>query len=878
MKKNTNYSFISFILCFLLTFTSSCSNLSAIFDKNTIANPIFSNSNNTPSNSDNDIQKILNSEYKKFSTKAGEPAGTSITLSKRYVLSTKTVTTYQPSDNDSQGQPPNRIKITTIVKTADVSGGVDFTIDGVVTFNVPAGIGTFGAITVTDVDATFRKYEFLWDGKYTNGNLVEDGIYTIHALKISGTKTLFLDTEIQVTSDPLLAAGLEFYEPQQFTDLSNLVAQIKAPEETANALYDTVNEIEILNKKLVSLNVRVPVDTVKVAEVQQQLTDATTRKTTLESSLTSSINDLVAKKDSLRAFVNTITKNSTFSVDYPITSKPLYLASYDELSYISDIHFSNKINSFHLYKSDDPTKPLLGENPNENTNYSEKIKANDVLDLLNVISDEIQIFKDLNSDYKLGNFNNSGINSNSENKNASRVLSEISTQIGFHKLLLKTFLKKITSDLERKYNALLQDVKDLHYSVQVPIALALQEEPNMQNNPYVIQALKPLPEKFTIKSLTEWATTFNGLIQTFNSYDPLSPVKIRAIRYVMHFDQAQWDALPQENKDELIQSFSDVVSNIVPTTPKEVVENLIAGGIFKVLGKVSKASINLFKKKGTTPAGVLDELADINKNIRKQEKKVTKNTNNISTVCPLKKGLKISNTCTSFVSDEKLQNLVDYIEEGNAVGQRFKGQRRPITDFNSGTKTYQQRIITSKNNIDNIYNDMPNGAIGSIEESLKNKFNTDVRQKVDKFLSGAPNGGIEYDLHGFPNFDEYSIVNIKMPTGTKFVKRDIDFPVINQEFIDKNFNPITQTWEAPFKDLIPDNIKTKEAFEEWRLKFGLTWHHHQDLQTMQLIPREIHRRAGHLGGDSIQRQINVFENNITIYNDLLQQYKNKHGF
>ena len=60
MKKNKSYSFISLILCFLLTFTSSCSNLSAILDKNT---PNIQNLNNNTNNSqisknENIVKKI----------------------------------------------------------------------------------------------------------------------------------------------------------------------------------------------------------------------------------------------------------------------------------------------------------------------------------------------------------------------------------------------------------------------------------------------------------------------------------------------------------------------------------------------------------------------------------------------------------------------------------------------------------------------------------------------------------------------------------------------------------------------------------------------------------------------------------------------------
>jgi hypothetical protein len=35
---------------------------------------------------------------------------------------------------------------------------------------------------------------------------------------------------------------------------------------------------------------------------------------------------------------------------------------------------------------------------------------------------------------------------------------------------------------------------------------------------------------------------------------------------------------------------------------------------------------------------------------------------------------------------------------------------------------------------------------------------------------------------------------------------------------------------------------------------GMTWHHHQDGTTMQLIPQDIHGKTGHTGGFSLKRE------------------------
>lgn len=35
---------------------------------------------------------------------------------------------------------------------------------------------------------------------------------------------------------------------------------------------------------------------------------------------------------------------------------------------------------------------------------------------------------------------------------------------------------------------------------------------------------------------------------------------------------------------------------------------------------------------------------------------------------------------------------------------------------------------------------------------------------------------------------------------------------------------------------------------------GLTWHHHQDLGRMQLMPRDVHQKVSHVGGMKLWHQ------------------------
>jgi hypothetical protein len=78
-------------------------------------------------------------------------------------------------------------------------------------------------------------------------------------------------------------------------------------------------------------------------------------------------------------------------------------------------------------------------------------------------------------------------------------------------------------------------------------------------------------------------------------------------------------------------------------------------------------------------------------------------------------------------------------------------------------------------------------------------------------------GGIYYDEHGFPDFTPYSEVNVRVElTGSRYS----DEQLANQL---AGFN------ETPS---------------------GYSWHHHQDGQTMMLVPTDIHkvRSTPHTGG------------------------------
>ena len=573
MKKNTNYSFISFILCFLLTFTSSCSNLSAIFDKNTIANPIISNSNNV-------VTK--NSEYKKFSTKAGEPAGTSITLSKRYVLTSKIVRSWQPTDYDISNQPPNRIKITAITNKADVVNGADFVIDGVTTFNVPAPcnsgnylIGTSNnVITVTDIDATHKQFEFLWDGKNVDGSLVKEGVYTIHVLKTSGTKTLFLDTEISVTSDPLVASGMKFFEPKDFRDLVEKIEAINnIPTDISDSLYNKASEIRILNSKLFSLQSRVPQDLSKISEIQQNIIEANSSRISLANSLLTQLNELDSKKTLIRTYLNTISNNSLLSVDYPSTDKPEDINNYIILlnHYYGDFSHSLSSSKQSLYlKDESDTGPNDFKQKWEvSPERTEKIDVRSLFKGANAFLNEIQTAKNLIEDY-----NNSLLVSNDLQN--EETISGLIARIKYHQGILKTKSTILARNYQRAYLEIRKSAINLHNSILLPLAITMSKISDFHNNAFVLQALK-----FNVEGLNDadsdklqiFTDLFVNVLATYVTSSPLAKEKALAI-WIGKSEQEI-----KEIKDKDTQYGTNVLQTLIDETTAIIQEHIAIASV-----------------------------------------------------------------------------------------------------------------------------------------------------------------------------------------------------------------------------------------------------------------------------------------------------------
>jgi hypothetical protein len=84
-----------------------------------------------------------------------------------------------------------------------------------------------------------------------------------------------------------------------------------------------------------------------------------------------------------------------------------------------------------------------------------------------------------------------------------------------------------------------------------------------------------------------------------------------------------------------------------------------------------------------------------------------------------------------------------------------------------------------------------------------------------------PDTGIPFDKDGYADFSSVATKTVRVPHSGN---RPADFRAANQA--------------AGFGDT-PNPPS------------GMTWHHHQDGYTLQLVPTDIHRRTGHTGSIGI---------------------------
>ncbi len=104
-----------------------------------------------------------------------------------------------------------------------------------------------------------------------------------------------------------------------------------------------------------------------------------------------------------------------------------------------------------------------------------------------------------------------------------------------------------------------------------------------------------------------------------------------------------------------------------------------------------------------------------------------------------------------------------------------------------------------------------------------------------------PVTGIPFDARGFPIFDGVTRVEMRIST-----------EVFLKERATQHMQAATRQLRAEIQAgrISADRFSPKELADIYagRPKIGtLTWHHHQDMGRMQLVPQKIHQQTGHVG-------------------------------
>jgi hypothetical protein len=111
-------------------------------------------------------------------------------------------------------------------------------------------------------------------------------------------------------------------------------------------------------------------------------------------------------------------------------------------------------------------------------------------------------------------------------------------------------------------------------------------------------------------------------------------------------------------------------------------------------------------------------------------------------------------------------------------------------------------------------------------------------------LAGKPHpvSGIPFDERGFPIFDSVAAFDTRIPRDVASIAdRPLHFETATAELHDA-----IRMGQIPRSRFTTEQL---EAIEEGAEKIpGFTWHHHQDIGRMQLIPTDVHSKTGHIGG------------------------------
>lgn len=702
----------------------------------------------------------------------------------------------------------------------------------------------------------------------------------------------------EITTEHIDPKTNNVFEMADLDKLNEYVASLEISTDNANALYSKNQDLETYKSKKQSFTDRKlanPSNTdldIKIEEIDANILQINSDINSLKYSVLAEVSNLNSKKDILATHVNAMTKEQ-YIVPYTIDEKPSGVGNYNDFFYYMTLDLTIALSDGPtLYTPDenDPNKDQLKNFWEVKGERSELFDPEKIFNATRNIYQEIQLLNDLITDYNAGEFNSSGYNGKSENIDATEEIKIIINEIKYHKDILNTRSKKFADDYYENYVKI--EDETLKFKAYFALEVAEARGKIDSNDVFLLQSLRnefnnggfstKNDEGFSIKGrpcdrngqhytdcyyapkktfrnprqenamkvlnplfapLKNAVSKYGGYIIDLLNY-PLPEQELQT-RLILGYSKVEWDKLKEidggKATDDLVKATMNMAAATViyPTTYADLILGVgtFVKGI-KLLKKINIKNTNSFIEQAKI---LKNETLKLGTNIEKQLAK---------TPVALKETIKCIEGFSAKSFNTKAivcPTLISFLKKLNFKKSSFGKFSEHITGLpqvvhippSNIVNDLAANIIVLKGKIPNY----PQNILKSIED-----FKTlGIRRKAktgfpffDPYVVKYNGNPLSFDIGSFAgavgkgDYIDHAIASSK-PDVVSFVKSlGLLTPEKEAEYIAQGGNKLGRE----VRKLLNGNLQ-------------LTWHHNEDLKTMQLVPWIIHSKVGHLGGEKI---------------------------
>jgi DNase/tRNase domain of colicin-like bacteriocin len=176
----------------------------------------------------------------------------------------------------------------------------------------------------------------------------------------------------------------------------------------------------------------------------------------------------------------------------------------------------------------------------------------------------------------------------------------------------------------------------------------------------------------------------------------------------------------------------------------------------------------------------------------------------------------------------------------NQVKEALTPQPEGITPEGFRVKVPKNQEVKGSNVLESRANGFPNQRIPGKDGSWDGKVGESDWLSTKPEVIRVTNGEAVPFKNGFPIFDKWKVGEVKLPKMKGNHKSD--FSKADELFAQK------QGWYKPNGKIDAQRVKTLRDTQK------LTWHHHEDMTTMQLVPADLNNNISHTGGASFVKR------------------------